>query len=307
MTAPTLPTPPPASTALVDERLLAHAGRPRTLWSDALRRFARNRLAMIGLIIVAVFVIMALFAPLLAPTRYDYTVLSEATQFPSARHLLGTDAVGHDFLSRIIYGSRTSLFVAFVVQLIAFGIGVPLGALAGLRGGKVDFAITRLVEVMTAFPGLMFAIFIMSILGNGLLNVILAIGVSSWVEVCRLTRAQFIALRDREFVVASRSTGAGDRYIILRHLLPNALPTLVIMLALAIPSAIFAEAGLSFLGLGINEPLPSWGKMVGDSAGYIRVYWYLGLYPTLAIALAMLGFNFMGDGLRDALDPTTRM
>jgi oligopeptide transport system permease protein len=303
----TAPTRPPASTTLADERLLGQSRPQRTLWSDARRRFARNRLAMIGLVIVALFVFMAIFAPLLAPTRYDYVVISEAAQFPSARHLLGTDAVGHDFLSRIIYGARTSLGVAFAVQFIAFGIGVPLGALAGLRGGKTDFAIMRLVEVMTAFPGVLFAIFIMSILGNGLLNVILAIGVSSWVDVCRLTRAELIALRDREFVTASRSTGAGDGFIIMRHMLPNALPTLVIMLALAIPSAIFAEAGLSFLGLGINEPLPSWGKMVGDSAGYIRVFWYLGLFPTLAIALAMLGFNFMGDGLRDALDPTTKM
>jgi len=290
--------------ATVDQARLVKPERERTLWSDALRRFSRNWLAMAGLIVVAIFIFMAVFAPILAPTAYDYSVLNEALQFPSARHWLGTDAVGHDFLNSMIYGARTSLLVAFSVQLMAFGIGVPFGALAGLRGGKVDFVIMRLVEVMTAFPGVLFAIFILSILGGGLTNVILAIGVTSWIEVCRLTRAQLISLREREFVVASRACGATDLYIVLRHLLPMALPTLVIMLALGIPMAIFAEAGLSFLGLGINDPLPSWGKMVGDSSGYIRVYWYLGVYPTLAIALAMLGFNFVGDGLRDALDPT---
>ena len=288
----------------VDQAVLVKPGRERTLWSDALRRFSRNKLAMVGLIVVAIFVFTAVFAPILAPTPYDYSVLSETLQFPSAHHWLGTDAVGHDFLSRMIYGARTSLVVAFGVQLIAFGIGVPLGAVAGLRGGKVDFVIMRLVEVMTAFPGVLFAIFMLSILGGGVTNVILAIGITSWIEVCRMTRAQLISLREREFVSASRASGANDMYIVVRHLLPMALPTLVIMLALGIPTAIFAEAGLSFLGLGINDPMPSWGKMVGDSSGYIRVYWYLGLFPTLAIALAMLGFNFVGDGLRDALDPT---
>jgi oligopeptide transport system permease protein len=269
-----------------------------------MRRFLRNRLATLGLAIVGLFILTALFAPLLAPTRYDYAVLSEALQFPTARHWLGTDAVGRDFLSRLIYGARTSLLVGFAVQGIAFGVGLPLGALAGLRGGKVDFVIMRLVEVMTAFPGFLFAVFMMSVIGTGLPNVILAIGVTSWIEVCRLTRAQLLALREREFVLAARACGADERHILIRHLLPGALPSLVIMLALGIPSAIFAEAGLSFLGVGINDPMPSWGKMVGESLGYIRVYWHLGLYPTLAIALAMLSFNFMGDGLRDALDPT---
>jgi oligopeptide transport system permease protein len=144
----------------------------------------------------------------------------------------------------------------------------------------------------------------MSILGAGIDKVIFAIGITSWIEVCRLTRAQFLALREREFVLAARAYGAADRHIFLRHLLPHALPSLIIMLTLGIPSAIFAEAGLSFLGVGINDPIPSWGKMVGESMGYIQVFWHLGLFPTLMIALAMLSFNFVGDGLRDALDPT---
>ena len=276
----------------------------RTLWQDAKRSFSKNRLAIMGLVVVGIFMVMAVFANILAPYSYYHSDLAANLQFPSLAHPFGTDPIGRDELSLIIFGARTSLLVGFSVQLIAFGIGLPLGALAGMRGGWFDFVITRLLEVMTAFPGFLFAIFLMSLLGTGMLNVILAIGATSWIEVCRLTRGQFLALREREFVVAARSYGADDLRVILRHLLPHALPPLLIMLALGIPNAIFAEAGLSFLGVGINDPIPSWGKMVSDSLGYIRVYWYMGLFPTLTIALAMLSFNFVGDGLRDALDPT---
>ncbi len=278
--------------------------KKRTLLRDAMRSFFKNRLATAGLVVILIFIFMAIFADLIAPTPYYKSVLSESLQFPSWKHLLGTDAIGRDFLSRLIYGARTSLTVGFSVEAVAFAIGLPLGALAGLRGGWIDFVVVRLLEVFTAFPSFLFAIFIMSLLGNGLPNVILAIGITSWIDVCRLTRGQLIALREREFVLAARSYGSDDWRVIIRHLLPHALPPLIIMLALGIPSAIFAEAGLSFLGVGINDPIPSWGKMVAESIGYIRVYWYLGIFPTLTIALAMLGFNFVGDGLRDALDPT---
>ncbi len=296
-----------ATTASQVERQPATAvefGRQRTLWSDAARRFAQNKLAMAGLVVALVLILAAIFADLLAPQPYDRVVLSETLQFPSRAHWLGTDAVGRDLLSRIIYGARTSLIVGFLVQAVAFIIGVPLGAVAGLRGGKTDFVVTRLVEVMTAFPSFLFALFIMSVLGTGLFNVILAVSVTSWVPLCRLTRGQLLSLREKEFVAATRALGAKDRRIILHHLLPNALPALIVMIALGIPTAIFAEAGLSFLGVGINDPLPSWGKMVGSSSAYIRVYWHLGLFPTLMIAITTLSFTFVGDGLRDALDPT---
>ena len=279
----------------------------RTVWQDARRRFLRNRLATAGLCVVGLFIIFAIFANVLAPEPYDRSVLSETLQFPSAQHWLGTDQVGRDLLSRMIYGARTSLIVGFAVQGLAFGVGLPLGALAGLRpGGWTDFVVLRVVEVMSAFPSFLFALFILSVIGGGLLNVIFAIGVTSWIDVARLTRAQLLTLRERDYVQAARALGANDRHIVLYHLLPNALPPLIVMLALGIPSAIFAEAGLSFLGLGINDPIPSWGKMVGDSMGYIRVYWHVGFFPTLMIALAMLSFNFVGDGLRDALDPMMR-
>ena len=296
-----------ATTALPQLPSAAAPAVDRTIWQDARRRFLRNRLATIGLCVVAVFILFAVFANFLAPTPYDRTVLSETLQFPSARHWLGTDQVGRDMLSRIIYGARTSLLVGFAVQGLAFGIGIPLGVIGGLRPGTwVDFIVIRLVEVMSAFPSFLFALFILTVIGGGLLNVIFAIGITSWIDVTRLTRAQILSLRERDFVLAARALGANDLQIVVQHLLPNALPPLIVMLALGIPSAIFAEAGLSFLGLGINDPIPSWGKMVGDSMDYIRVYWHVGFFPTLMIALAMLGFNFVGDGLRDALDPTLR-
>ncbi len=277
--------------------------RHRTLWQDAARRFSRNKLAMGGLVVSLLLIFTAIFADFLAPTPYDKAVLAEARQFPSAQHWAGTDAVGRDYLSRLIYGARTSLVVGFSVMIIACIIGIPLGAAAGFFGGKVDFVVLRMIEVMTAFPGLLFALLIMSILGAGLFNVILAISIATWLESCRLTRAQLLSLREKEYVLAARAVGARDLHIARRHLLPNAVSPLIIMFAVGIPVAIFAEAGLSFLGLGINDPLPSWGKMVGTSSAYLRVYWHLALFPTFMIVITTLAFTFVGDGLRDALDP----
>jgi ABC-type dipeptide/oligopeptide/nickel transport system permease subunit len=279
------------------------ARRESNLWRDAALRFSKNKLAMSALIVVLLMILMAIFADLLAPTSYDFAVLQEARQFPSRAHPLGTDEVGRDMLSRMIYGARVSLIVGFSVQLIALLIGVPLGLAAGMLGGWVDFAVQRILEVFTAIPQILFALFLISIFGGGLQNVIFAIGLIGWVDICRLTRAQLFALREKEFIEAARTIGVTSREIALRHLLPNALTPLIITVTLGIPTAMFTEAGLSFLGLGVNDPLPSWGKMVSNSFNYIRVYWHLGLFPTLAIALTMLSFSFVGDGLRDALDP----
>jgi oligopeptide transport system permease protein len=236
--------------------------------------------------------------------------LSEANRFPSWQHLAGTDSVGRDFLSRLIYGTRVSLTVGLSVQAFALVIGLTLGTLAGSFGGWVDYVVMRLVEVFTAVPIWLFALFVISVLrglnvlgGNGLADVIIAIGLISWIEICRLTRAQLLSLREKEFVMASHALGAGRLHVAVRHMLPNALAPLIVAVTLGVPTAIFTEAGISFLGLGINDPLPSWGKMVADSLGYVRVYWYLGLLPTFVLALTMLSFSFVGDGLRDALDP----
>ncbi|MBX0330297.1 ABC transporter permease [Oscillochloris sp. ZM17-4] len=280
--------------------------KSRNLWSDAARRFAKNRLAMAAFVVVMLLIFTAVFANFLAPAPYDFAVLKDARKFPSAEHWLGTDEVGRDMLSRIIYGARISLTVGFSVQAIALVIGVSLGLAAGFLGGWVDFLIARVIEVFTAIPQVLFALFLVSIFGSSMQNVILAIALIGWVEICRLTRAQIFALREREFIEAARVIGTPNIQIMFRHLLPNALTPLIIAVTLGIPTAIFTEAGLSFLGLGINDPLPSWGKMVGNSFSYIRVYWHLGVFPTLMIAITMLSFSLVGDGLRDALDPRAK-
>jgi oligopeptide transport system permease protein len=279
--------------------------KQRTLWGDAARRFFRNRLAVLGLVIVVFFLFLAVFAGLIAPYPYDETHLNSTLLFPFAdpRYPLGTDPIGRDYLSRLIYGARTSMTVGITVQVIAFGVGVPLGAIAGLRGGAVDFVVMRVVDIMTAFPGLLLAILLVAVWGGGMWKVIVILGATSWVGITRLTRAQMLSLREKEYVEAARGIGAREVRIIFRHLLPNAISPLLVALSFGIPGAIFGEAGLSFMGIGINDPVASWGKMVGVSNSYMRVYWYLALFPTLLIALTMLGFSFVGDGLRDALDP----
>lgn len=277
--------------------------RARSNLELAARRFVRHKLAMAGFIVTLLLLILGICAPLIAPFDYSYSNLMSANQFPSREHLFGTDAIGRDYFSRILFGLRTSLMVGFVAVAISCAIGIPLGLLAGLGGNWADFLVMRLVEVMTAFPGLLFAIFLVSVLGSGVRNVILVIGLTAWLTICRLTRAQLLTLREQEYVFAARSVGVAPLRIAFRHLLPNALAPIVIVITLSIPVAIFTEAGLSFLGIGINEPTPSLGKMVSDGAPYMQVYWYLGFFPTVAIALAMLGFTFLGDGLRDALDP----
>jgi oligopeptide transport system permease protein len=276
---------------------------PRSALYYATHRFFRQRLAVVGLVIVLLLMIIGFGAPLLAPSDYREASLMDANQFPSRAFPLGTDTIGHNFLSRVMYGTRTSLMVGFAAVGVACFIGIPLGMAAGLRGGWTDFTVMRLIEVMTAFPGLLFAIFLMTVFGSGVGNIIIVIGLTSWLTLARLMRAQLFMLREQDYVMAARSMGANDWSIAVRHLLPNAVAPIIVAITLAIPTAIFAEAGLSFLGVGINEPTPSLGKMVADSSQYIRVYWHLGLFPTLAIALIMLGFSFVGDGLRDALDP----
>jgi oligopeptide transport system permease protein len=281
------------------------ARKYRTLWQDAVRRFFRNRLATFGLAIVLFFLFLAIFADLIAPFPYDKANFSQVRMFPfkNSAHPLGTDEIGRDYLSRLIYGARTSMTVGILIQLIALSIGVPMGGLAGYLGGKVDFVVTRLIEIMTAFPGLLFAILIVSVWGGGFWKVILALSITSWIGIARLIRGQVLSLREKEYIEAARSLGATQGHIIFRYLIPNALSPLLVAVSFGIPGAIFGEAGLSFLGIGINDPIASWGKMVGISGAYAKVYWHLALFPTLAIALLMLGFSFVGDGLRDALDP----
>ena len=277
----------------------------RTLWQDAVRRFFHNRLAVFGFVVVMFFLFLAVFADLVAPYDYDAVDFTKVRQFPfvDPTHPLGTDELGRDLLSRLIYGARTSMIVGLTVQTVAVVIGVTLGGLAGYLGGKVEFLISRLIDVMTAFPGLLFAILLITVAGGGLRNVIIALSITSWIGISRLTRGQILSLREKEYIEAARCLGVPGWGIIFGHLVPNALSPLLVAVSFGIPAAIFGEAGLSFLGIGVNDPIASWGKMVGTSQAYISVYWHMGLFPTLMIALSMLGFSFMGDGLRDALDP----
>jgi oligopeptide transport system permease protein len=278
----------------------------QTLLGNAIRRFRRNRLAMFGLTVIFVFVVVALLADFIAPyglNEVDFTI-ANMRPFIDFRHPLGGDGAGRDYLTRLIYGARTSLMVGLSVPLISFLIGVPLGALAGYRGGRFDFIALRLVEITTAVPQLLFALFLISVMGTGVGNVIFVLAVTSWVEPTRIARAQFLAYREKEFVLAARALGMSELRIIFFHILPNALSPLLVSFTFAVPLAIFAEAGLSFLGIGITDPTASWGKMVGGSVGNaIRVYYHLATFPTLLVALTMLSFSFVGDGLQEALDP----
>ena len=280
--------------------------KQRSLLRDAARRFSQNRLAMLGLTALAVLVFVAIFADVIVPyglNEVDFSIV-RMRPFEDADHILGGDGVGRDFLTRLIYGARTSLFVGLLAPLIAFGFAIPLGAVAGYRGGLWDFVILRVIEIATAIPALLFAMFLISITGAGLGNVIFVLAVTSWIEPARIARAQFLKYRESEFVLATRALGASEFQIISQHILRNSLAPLLVAFTFAVPLAIFAEAGLSFLGIGITEPTASWGKMVGGvKPSTFKVHYHLALFPTLLVALTMLCFSFVGDGLQEALDP----
>lgn len=280
----------------------------RSLWREAVRRFSRNRLAMFGLLILVLMLGIAIFADVLTPYRHDQVFLTKRANtlpFVDPVHVLGLDGASRDYLTRLLHGARTSLMVGLLVPLLAFTIAMPLGILSGYLGGRVDFAIQRVIDVATAIPPLLFALFLLSVLGSGVANVIFVLGITTWIEPARLARAQFLTHREKEFVTSARAMGAGDWRIVLSHILPNAVSPLLVTFTFAVPLAIFNEAGLSFLGIGINEPTASWGKMVGSGIGNsIRVHYHLALFPTILVALTMLSFSFVGDGLQEALDPS---
>jgi ABC-type dipeptide/oligopeptide/nickel transport system permease subunit len=270
----------------------------------ALRRFRRHRLAMVGLVIISIFFFTGIFAPIISPYPYDKTsiqVFYEPGKLPN--HPFGTDNVGRDYLSRIIWGANTSLVVSISAQAFSLVIGLFLGFMAGWFGGVWDYIVSRVIEVVGAMPGLLFQILIMTLLGNGIFNVTFAIAILAWPGFVRLVRAQVLAYRTRDFMEASRALGASTPFIAWRHMLPNILNPLLIAISFGIPGFIVAEAGLSFLGRGINDPVPSWGKMLADAGMYVSSYIYMGLIPTIIIIVIILGFSFFGDGVRDALDP----
>src|SRR5204863_2454404 len=282
---------------------LGLATRGSSLWRDGVRRLRRNRLAMAGGAVIVVLCFIAIFADVLAPLPYTKTNFGRLNEAPSRPYPLGTDQLGRDLLSRMIYGARVSMLVGLGAQLIIVTIGVPIGALSGYVGGRTDVVLTRFIDVMYAFPRLLFVILVMSMLGAGLINIFIAIGLTGWVGIARQTRAQVLSIKEKEYVEGARALGPRAGRRLFRHVLPNALTPIVVAVTFGIPEAIFTEAALSFIGVGINPPIPSWGQMVGEGQQYIRSYWHLCVFPSIAIAVTMLAFTFFGDGVRDALDP----
>jgi ABC-type dipeptide/oligopeptide/nickel transport system permease subunit len=267
------------------------------------RRARRLRNLTIGAILVGGLIAVAALAPWIAPHDPVRGELDDYLQAPGGRYWFGTDTFGRDVLSRVVYGARISLGVGVAVQASALTIGVGLGLLSGFYGGQVDNLIMRLAEVIFAFPGLLFAIAIMAVIGPSLYNVFVALGLVSWTSLARVVRGAVLAVKEQEFVEAARALGASNRRIILRHLLPNIVAPAIILVTLGIGGAILAEASLSFLGLGAQPPTPSWGSMLTVGRDYLTEAPWLSLYPGLAIFLTVMGFNLLGDGLRDLLDP----
>jgi len=259
-----------------------------------------------GGLIVCVLIVVGVSSPWLAPYDPGKQALEAALKAPQwfgGAHFLGTDSLGRDILSRIIYGARVSLLVAFAVVLISGVVGIMLGAISGYFGGKIDFAIQKMVEVVWAFPALLLAITILAFLGQGLFNLIMALVAQRWIQYCRVVRGQALALRGRDFVTATRALGASDQRIIRRHILPNLIQISLVIGTFSMASAIISEASLSFLGLGVPPEIPTWGTMLADSRSYISTAWWLALFPGLCIFLTVLGINLLGDAIRDLLDP----
>jgi len=270
-----------------------------------LKRFFKHKGAIFGLIIISLFIFMAILAPLLAPYQYDAPNINSILEAPSLSHLFGTDEFGRDILSRILHGSQISLTVALIAVVFSLLIGTILGAIAGYYGGKIDFIISSITDIAYSFPTTLLAIAFIAVLGPGLESVIIAISLASWAGYSRVVRGQFIALKNREFVDAAKVLGYSDFRIMFGHILPNALAPIIVMATLELPKAIVIEASLSFLGLGTQPPLPSWGVILDSGKGLIGQAPWISFFPGLMILLVVLGFNLFGDALRDVFDPTS--
>ncbi len=271
----------------------------REFWA----RFRRNKMAMSGLVMVGGLFAVSLFAPWLAPYDPGFIDLKEVLIAPSAEHWLGTDPLGRDVLSRIIYGAQVSLKVGFVAVGLATCIGLMVGALAGFYGGWVDLVLMRFVDLMLCFPSFFLILAVIAVLEPSIWNIMVVIGLTGWMGVARLVRAEFLSLREREFVVAARALGASDRRLILRHLLPNALAPVMVSATLGVAGAILTESALSFLGLGVQPPTPSWGNILTAGKDNIEIAWWLSVFPGLAILVTVMSYNLLGEGIREAIDP----
>lgn len=283
--------------------LCAPLGEAETFASAVKRLWRENKLAAASAIVILLFILAAILAPVLTPYTFDGMDLHNRLAPPSRAHLLGTDEAGRDVLTRMLYGSRVSLLVGIVPTVISMLAGAILGIIAGYNGGRTDVVIMRIADVMLAFPSMFLAMVIMYTLGDGMINIFLALALVNWASVARIVRAETLKLKETEFVEAARSIGVGKLVIMLRHIFPNCTPSLIVLFTLNIPSAILSESSLSFLSIGIKPPQASWGLMVNAGRQFLYSQPWLSLSPSVAIMVVVLAFNFLGDGLRDVLDP----
>ncbi len=274
-----------------------------SLWRSAARRLCRNPMAVVGGCIVLFLIGAAIFGPWISPYSYYENDYEHTNEGPSWSHWFGTDYLGRDQLTRVLYGARISLAVGVVASLISVVIGVTFGGIAGYVGGRTDAVMMRIVDIFYGIPLILFVILLMVVFQPGLKNIFLALGFTYWLAMARIVRGQVLSLKAQDFVMAERALGASHTRIIFRHIISNTLGPIIVTLTLSIPEAIFAESFLSYIGLGVSAPLASWGTLAADATSGIRAYPYMLFFPAAAISISMLAFNFLGDGLRDALDP----
>ena len=292
-----------AASVELQQELAAQIGESDT-FRDKMKRMASNKkLAVFSAVLIVVFILLALLAPVLTPYGLEEMDLMARLSPPSAKHLLGTDELGRDVLTRLLYGARVSLAVGIIPTIVSMVIGAFIGMISGYVGGMVDTVLMRLADVVLSFPSLLLAMVIMYTLGDGISSIFIALAVTNWASVARVIRSETLSLREAEYVEAARSMGVKDFTIIVRHVLPNCIPSLIVLFTLNVPSAILSESSLSFLGIGVQLPNSSWGLMVNLGRSYLYDAPWLSLVPSAAIMLVVLAFNFLGDGLRDVLDP----
>ena len=275
------------------------------LWRDALQRLISNNLSLFGSIYILIIIFLALITPFIAPYDYAYQNLELGPSPPSPEHWLGTDTLGRDLLTRMMYGSRVSLMVGFLATMVALTIGVTWGTVAGFAGGKTDTIMMRIVDVLYGIPFIIFVILLMVIFGRNLILLFMAIGAVEWLTMARIVRSQVMSLSKQEFILAAEAMGVSKTSIIYKHLIPNTIGPVIVYATLTVPQIMLLEAFLSFLGLGVQAPLSSWGLLIRDGAVSMEEYWWLLIFPSLAFSLTLFSLNFIGDGLRDALDPRT--
>jgi ABC-type dipeptide/oligopeptide/nickel transport system permease subunit len=283
------------------------AARQRSPLYFAWRRFAANKAAVVAGGVLAILILMAIFAPLITRTGpSDQSYLTQALAFPSREFWFGVDDLGRDFFTRIVHGARVSLTIGFAAAAFSVLIGIPLGAVAGYYGGRADWVVMRLIELFSVVPPLLAAMLLGALTRGGFFTIVLIAALFGWVQVCLLVRAQIKAFKEKEFVRAAQALGASPGYVIRRHLIPNSISPIIVGFVLAIPLAMMLEASLSFLGIGVPPPTPSWGQMINTGMNFMYFYWHLAVFPTAALAITVLATTLFGDGLRDALDPTLK-